>query len=433
MSMRNPILAAVVGVSALVVVGASAALAQQSSGQQKCLNGINKDGAGVAKTQGKENIGCLKAKGQGKLVGSAQTCLTADAKGKVQKSKDKTSADATKNCGTPPSFGFTGAPTVNNAAVQGQLDLENDVFGNDLDSATISCSSNKPGCLCQQKVLKDVEKLVDTKLKVFINCKKAALKAGANSAQALRDCVNNAGTAGSIAADSAGKVQKGADKINATIGKSCTGVSGAFPGTCNPQTGNALGDCLDTQVECRVCTMVNEMDGIFVNCDLFDNGAPDASCASGTGPTPTPTATPVATSTPAFHGALPATVGRFNYNLNLGLPGANSACNSNFPGSHVCTYQELQAFEAAGQLAGAQDTNSNAVQSFWAIDSGQPALQQCVDDNFGGSNLNWEYGTAHTASRGQRVALTNPTGVLGPLQSSVQCNIAGTSWVGCCH
>jgi hypothetical protein len=31
------------------------------------------------------------------------------------------------------------------------------------------------------------------------------------------------------------------------------------------------------------------------------------------------------------------------------------------------------------------------------------------------------------------VDLNNAAGTLGPLQSSVQCNIAGTSWVGCCQ
>jgi hypothetical protein len=160
-------------------------------------------------------------------------------------------------------------------------------------------------------------------------------------------------------------------------------------------------------------------------------------CASGP---PTTVATTSTTSTSSttlpgggvvLKGALTATPGRFNYNLTLGLPGANSACNTNFAGTHACTYPELQAAEAAGDLDGLQDIASNTVTSFWAIDSSQPALQQCQDDV--GSLLNWEYATAHTPSRGQRVALTNPTGVLGSLQSSVQCNIAGNSWVGCCQ
>jgi hypothetical protein len=158
-------------------------------------------------------------------------------------------------------------------------------------------------------------------------------------------------------------------------------------------------------------------------------------CASGP---PTTIATTTTTSTSSttlpggveLQGALTATLGRFNYNLTLGLPGANAACNTNFPGTHACSYAELQTAEGAGDLVGLQDIASQTVTSFWAIDNAQPALQQCQDDI--GSLLNWEYATAHTPSRGQRVTLNNGTGALGALQSNVQCNIAGASWVGCC-
>ena len=163
-------------------------------------------------------------------------------------------------------------------------------------------------------------------------------------------------------------------------------------------------------------------------------------CAPGTS---TSTSTTTGTSTTSttlcsqmgmvVKGSLTPTPGRFNYNVTLGLPGANSACNMNFAGTHACTYAELQAAQAASDLAGLKDTACNTVTSFWAIDSSQPPLQQCQDDAAGGSGLNWEYGTAHTASRGQKVDLTNVTGVLGPLQSSLQCNLSGTSWVGCCQ
>jgi hypothetical protein len=132
-------------------------------------------------------------------------------------------------------------------------------------------------------------------------------------------------------------------------------------------------------------------------------------------------------------GSLTATLGRFNYNATLGVPGANAACNSNFVGTHACTYAELQAGAAACDLAGLKDTAAQTVTSFWAIDSSAPALQQCNDDALGGSGLNWEYATAHTASRGQRVSLNNATGALGSLQTGIQCNIAGTSWVACCQ
>ena len=73
------------------------------------------------------------------------------------------------------------------------------------------------------------------------------------------------------------------------------------------------------------------------------------------------------------------------------------------------------------------------VTAFWAIDSSQPPLQQCEDDAAGGSLLNWEYATAHTDSRGEKVAL-NPDGTLGPLQMGQFCSIGGTpAWVGCCQ
>jgi len=132
-------------------------------------------------------------------------------------------------------------------------------------------------------------------------------------------------------------------------------------------------------------------------------------------------------------GALTATVGRFNYNLTLGLPGANSACNTSFPGTHACTYQELQNAETAGDLDGLKDTAAVTVTSFWAIDPTAAALQQCIDDAAGGSNLNWEYGTAHTVSRGQKVPLDNAAGTLVVLQTGLQCNFSGSSWVGCCQ
>ena len=149
---------------------------------------------------------------------------------------------------------------------------------------------------------------------------------------------------------------------------------------------------------------------------------------STVGPTTT-TSTTIPSGGVELQGALTATPGRFNYNLTLGLPGANAACNSNFPGTHACSYPELQIAEAAGDLVGLQDTASTTVTSFWAIDNTQPPLQQCQDDV--SSFLNWEYATAHTASRGQKVALNNGTGALGSLVSSLQCNFS-TAWVGCC-
>jgi len=165
----------------------------------------------------------------------------------------------------------------------------------------------------------------------------------------------------------------------------------------------------------------------------FDACSTDGTCAGPTTTTGAPTTT---TTTPPrsrviLKGALTSTVGRFNYNAMLGIPGANAACGTNFAGTHACTYQELQNAAAAGDLTGLKDTGNNTVTSFWAIDPSAPALQQCIDDV--NSQLNWEYATAHTMSRGEKVNLDNAAGTLGPLQMGVQCNISGSAWVGCCQ
>jgi len=136
----------------------------------------------------------------------------------------------------------------------------------------------------------------------------------------------------------------------------------------------------------------------------------------------------------ALQGALaPPTKGRFNYNSMIGIPAVTDACTTQFPGTHPCSFQELQSAQAAGGLVGLKDHAGTTVTSFWAIDASAPALEQCEDDAAGGSGLNWEYGTAHTPSRGRRAALDNATGTLSA-PTVEQCAILGTaSWVGCCQ
>ncbi len=146
----------------------------------------------------------------------------------------------------------------------------------------------------------------------------------------------------------------------------------------------------------------------------------------------TTTTTCVRTIGSHVNGSLIATLGHFPYNATPGLPGPNAPGNTSFPGSHACAVQELQAAPAS-ELMGLKDTSMTTVTSFWAIDCTAPALQQCNDDAAGGTGLNWEYGTAHTASRGETISLNNGTGALGSVQTMVQCNIAGMNWVGCCH
>ena len=125
-------------------------------------------------------------------------------------------------------------------------------------------------------------------------------------------------------------------------------------------------------------------------------------------------------------GALAQTNGLFNFNLTLGIPGANAACNSAFAGTHACSISELQGAPAS-DLAGLKDTSNATVTSFWAIDNTHAAAVQCNDSL--GSLQNWEYATAHTGVFAESMTLNNPTGVLGPVAGAI---CASSSWVGCC-
>lgn len=129
-------------------------------------------------------------------------------------------------------------------------------------------------------------------------------------------------------------------------------------------------------------------------------------------------------------GALNATSGRFNYNATIGLSGSDAACNGHFPGTHTCTYAELQDAAAAGDLAGLTSTPGNqTVTSFWAIDSAEPDNLQCA------TTIPWDYATQHTGHFAEKVSLDNGTGTLVALMvgqpDGALCS--GSSWVGCCQ
>ncbi|HEV7734299.1 MAG TPA: hypothetical protein VGR62_19155 [Candidatus Binatia bacterium] len=186
---------------------------------------------------------------------------------------------------------------------------------------------------------------------------------------------------------------------------------------------------------CLRCTGTKDTGTQFLgkSCVAAPCAAEPSSCVPVTTTTTTVTPTTTTTSTTAvpgveLQGALTASTGRFNYNLTLGLAGANAACAANFAGTHACTYGELQAAETAGDLDGLKDTGNNTVTSFWAIDGTHANTLQC------GASIPWDYQTAHTGQFGEKVNLTNGTGVLGPLLSGAGQGVfcAGQSWVGCC-
>src|SRR5688572_1116097 len=125
-------------VCALAVAG-SASAQVQTSGQQRCLNKSSGSARKVASSTNKNAVDCLKRGSSGDLpMGTtAQACLFADLKGKVAKSRSKTTSQVTSNCGgaSEPDFGFTGDSVLNDAHEEEAASIVPDCFGPDLDAA----------------------------------------------------------------------------------------------------------------------------------------------------------------------------------------------------------------------------------------------------------------------------------------------------------
>jgi hypothetical protein len=278
----------------LLVASAARADLPLNDDEVKCVNALNKRGSKVGKAQNKQNRACVKDAGKGKIPAS-DACLESDPKGKVGKARQKTTDDFAKKCGDVPDVGPNDANAVNDAFEDQARELARDVFG-DLGTSVIDCDADKNGCKCQDAVVKNAGKIFDTKAKEFVKCKKDAGKAGIAAAADIANCV----TPGGIAADAKGKIAKKVGKLGDDIAKKCSTVpaTNAFPAQCAGLGGNALRDCIDALIECRVCLAINAADNLSVNCGTFSG----ITCPPGAPPTntPAPSATPTATSTPGL-------------------------------------------------------------------------------------------------------------------------------------
>jgi hypothetical protein len=204
-------------------------------------------------------------------------------------------------------------------------------------------------------------------------------------------------------------------------------------------SGKVKASIVGTPAKCKKGSACGALLGYF---STLDACAADGTCAGPTTTTTTSTtptssaSSTTSTSTPpgggaVLKGALPATTGLFNFTpMEPGIPGADQRCNVEFPGTHACTFGELQNAAAAGDLDGIRDTNGMTVTSFWLIDASHANTAQC-NLTAGGPPVRWQYATVHTGVGGERVALDNGTGALGATTSGLIC--FQQSWVGCCQ
>jgi hypothetical protein len=250
--------------AAFLVAAGDAAAQTQTEGQQKCINGLNKAGAKVASTQGKENTSCVKNAGKG-TEADATACLTADVKDKVSKSVSKVGVTFTKSCTELPDFGPADATTVSDAGKDEALGLAIDVFSADVTSAIVAATTDEAAAKCQASVIANVQKLANLIVKDFNSCKKSGLVGAIDSEADLAACVDT------VDADVKGKIAKASAKIEDTLADTCEGLDleALFPGFCVGY--DPFSSCIVARARCRACSVLSVMDGLEPLCDGFDD------------------------------------------------------------------------------------------------------------------------------------------------------------------
>ncbi len=271
---------------AIAMLCAGTATAQIAD--SNCYAKSGKVGSKVAKAQGKENAGCVKAAGKGKLTAPLGTCVTADAKGKVAGAKGKVTDlfAAGDTCdGLEGTDLVSSSAAVNAAQGTEALDLLYDIFGDDLNAGQFA--STNPGIKCQAGIAKLATKYFEAWEKAWESCKAATVKGGATTAaEVVAACLAETAVngVGSSLLDAKGKVASAGVKFGDHIQSKCIDegldMDTTAPGDC--VGGGVQADsvqCLQDLVEARACRAVHTADGFGaeVDCDVVDNGAADAS------------------------------------------------------------------------------------------------------------------------------------------------------------
>jgi len=238
----------------------------------------------IVKAQGKTSRKCIQGFAKSQNT-SAEACAISPAAPDVQKAITQTLQKVSKKCtGQTPSFGIadkTGALAASEGSAKA-LDLVHEVFGTDLDTAIVALAgTTKPGAQCQLTTLKALLKCYDTKLKEFNKCKKQGLK-GSQDNQKVPDPAKSPFDQASdleecLGFDPKGKILKDCvTKLGQQISKKCTGQSTdqLFPG-CGQED---LATCVDRVAECRACLLLDVVDGLARDCDVFDDGNSNGSC-----------------------------------------------------------------------------------------------------------------------------------------------------------
>lgn len=257
---------------ALAMLFASSATAQVPVDERRCIEEINNSTRKVLLSENQTLVSCIRFFLRGSLAVPIVECADPSISSKMSRITNKALDNASKRCGgTPPSFGPPSITAHTTAAVQTGVDLLGDALGADVEGALLTDNDGKR---CQENVLKAVHRCEDARLREFLTCKRNGMRKGpiVDEATLEAECLGTAGEQ----PDPKGRIARACDlKIDSQIDSKCVAkgvdLAVAFPG-CGEAGAEELAGCLQEKMRCRACDLLNEVDGLAKDCDLFDDG-----------------------------------------------------------------------------------------------------------------------------------------------------------------
>jgi len=389
----------------LILCAASASAQLQGTEQRSCLDAMNVALSLTAASQHVDAVACLNGTAHGTLPAgqSADTCLTADNYGRLEKTRAKVALLAAAKCVIVPDFAYPGPEAIGDTASREDLGLIRDLFGADLAASAIDFEADKTSAKCQLIAAKWAGKLLKTAVTIVRACEKLGLKD-----RSIDDAAKLAACTSALATDPAGTFTKLIGKLALVLPKKCPGVdvATAFPGNC--RAASDLAGCIGRDVRCRACLALNDGDGVYADCDTVDDGAANGSCcpdldADGSGACPDAPQDCDDTD-PSKHPGAPELCDGIDNNCNQIIDDypvdVDASCGAS--NAAPCAYGSVQCYSGALICAG----------------SVNPVAEACnaLDDDCDGTIDNALAGTGTQC----RVPAAAPPGASSPCQAGTQ-------------
>jgi hypothetical protein len=286
-----------------LVVAPDVLAQEQTKDQQKCISSMAGYVTRIDTTQARQNQGCVKDYGKGKLGAMTVTeCVDSDRKDRMMKlelkiQEKQTDPDKGKCIGAAePDFVFRTefggfllpAASMVDGVQPPQASALFDVLGNTPEAVIVDATdrANRNAATCQNTIIKTSDKIISTELKGFKRCVTKGLRdrtAPFTSAADLEACINDAKL------DE--KTDKAQVKLVDMIGKKCTdkGVdwSTVVAGDCAAEADpTAYAGCIRVKANCTACTAINGGYGygLDIDCDTYDDGVANGTCGGGPSP-----------------------------------------------------------------------------------------------------------------------------------------------------